>query len=142
MYDQDKGKRGRNPNWRQNLVMWKKGQSGNPNGRPKKLPKLDELLIQVLGEQAPDGTSGMLAILKTMRAEACKGDVTAAHLLIERAYGKVTQKIDLFDQRQRVAELFPKDIIDECENTEPGTFEQRQNGKADKSEFSSPNTES
>ncbi len=29
---------------------WKKGQSGNPAGRPKKLPELRELLANVLGD--------------------------------------------------------------------------------------------
>ena len=30
---------------------FKPGQSGNPNGRPKKLPELDKLLADVLGEE-------------------------------------------------------------------------------------------
>ena len=31
-----------------NLQPFKKGQSGNPNGRPKKLPEIDKLLADVL----------------------------------------------------------------------------------------------
>ena len=30
---------------------FKKGQTGNPNGRPRKLPELDKLLADVLGEE-------------------------------------------------------------------------------------------
>lgn len=78
---------------RENLKPFKKGQSGNPNGRPKKLPKLDELLADVLGEEK-DGVSAGEAILKALRAKATKGDVRAAELLLDRAYGKAKQQIE------------------------------------------------
>ena len=41
---------------------FKKGQSGNPNGRPKKIPELRELLANVLGDEK-DGKSAAEAIL-------------------------------------------------------------------------------
>lgn len=72
---------------------FKKGQSGNPNGRPKKLPQLDVLLDSVLGE-SKDGVTAAEAILKALRAKATKGDVRAAEMLLERAYGKPKQSID------------------------------------------------
>jgi len=73
---------------------FKKGQSGNPNGRPKKLPKLDELMAEVLGEEK-DGKTAAQAILSALRAKAAKGDVRAAELLLNRAYGKVSEKFEL-----------------------------------------------
>lgn len=73
---------------------WKKGQSGNPKGQPRKLPELKELLINVLGDEK-DGKSAAEAILMALRAKATKGDVRAAELLLDRAYGKPKQDIDI-----------------------------------------------
>ena len=77
----------------ENLKPFKKGQSGNPNGRPKKLPQLDKLLADVLGEEK-DGLTAAEAILKALRLKAAKGDIRAAELLLDRAYGKARQSID------------------------------------------------
>jgi hypothetical protein len=71
----------------------KKGETLNPNGRPRKLPELDKLLADVLGEEK-DGISAGEAILKALRAKATKGDVRAAEVLLDRAYGKARQTID------------------------------------------------
>ena len=69
---------------------FKKGESGNPNGRPRKLPALDKLMADVLGEEK-DGITAGEAILKALRAKATKGDVRAAEVLLDRAYGKPKQ---------------------------------------------------
>ena len=69
---------------------FKPGQSGNPNGRPKKLPELDKLLADVLGEEK-DGLTAAEAILKALRMKAAKGDIRAAEVLLDRAYGKAKQ---------------------------------------------------
>jgi hypothetical protein len=71
-------------------ILFKKGISGNPNGRPHKLPELDNLLAKVLGEEK-DGITAGEAILKALRAKATKGDVRAAEVLLDRAYGKGKQ---------------------------------------------------
>lgn len=73
---------------------WKKGVSGNPAGRPKKLPELRELLANVLGDEK-DGKTAAEAILMALRAKATKGDVRAAELLLDRAYGKAAMNIEL-----------------------------------------------
>lgn len=72
---------------------FKKGQTGNPNGRPRKLPALDKLMADVLGEEK-DGITAGEAILKALRAKATKGDVRAAEVLLDRAYGKAKQTMD------------------------------------------------
>jgi hypothetical protein len=72
---------------------FKKGQTGNPNGRPRKLPALDKLMADVLGEEK-DGITAGEAILKALRAKATKGDVRAAEVLLDRAYGKPKQTHD------------------------------------------------
>lgn len=72
---------------------WKKGESGNPKGRPK-LPDLKEALQNILGE-TKDGKTALDAIFMALRAKAAKGDVRAAELLMDRAYGKSKQTIDM-----------------------------------------------
>ncbi len=71
-----------------------KGKSGNPKGRPKKLPELDKLLADVLGEEK-DGITAADAILRKLRAMAAQGNIRAAEILLDRAYGKAKQQMDL-----------------------------------------------
>ena len=78
----------------ENLQPFKKGQSGNPNGRPKKLPELDKLLADVLGEEK-DGVTAADAILRKLRAMAAQGNIRAAEILLDRAYGKAKQSTDI-----------------------------------------------
>ena len=53
-----------------------KGVSGNPKGRPKKLPQIDVLLADVLGEEK-DGITAADAILRKLRAMAAGGNIRA-----------------------------------------------------------------
>ena len=71
-------------------------KSGNTKnvGRHKEIPELRELLGNVLGDSKDDKTAAE-AILMALRAKALKGDVRAAELLLDRAYGKVKQDMDL-----------------------------------------------
>jgi hypothetical protein len=87
----------------ENLKPFKKGESGNPNGRPKKLPELDKLLADVLGEEK-DGITAGEAILKALRAKASKGDVRAAEVLLDRAYGKAKQTMDVSVSKKNLPE--------------------------------------
>ena len=72
---------------------FKKGQTGNPNGRPKKLPELDDLLADILGgddEQKSDAQT----ILEEIVKKAKKGDLKAAEMILDRAYGKPLQRTE------------------------------------------------
>lgn len=75
-------------------TQFKKGVSGNPKGAVKKIPQLDVLLADVLGEEK-DGIEAAKAILMALRSKAVKGDVRAAEVLLDRAYGKATQSMVL-----------------------------------------------
>ena len=88
---------------------WKKGQSGNPAGRPKKLPELRELLANVLGDEK-DGKTAAEAILMALRAKATKGDVRAAELLLDRAYGKSAVSVDLTGEVNVNTVIRPKPV--------------------------------
>jgi len=71
-------------------------KSGNTKnvGRKKELPELHILLAEVLGEEK-DGIAAAKAILMALRAKATKGDVKAAELLFNRAYGKAQESIQI-----------------------------------------------
>jgi hypothetical protein len=75
-------------------TQFKKGVSGNPKGAVKKIPQLDILLADVLGEEK-DGIEAAKAILMALRSKAVKGDVRAAEVLLDRAYGKASQNLTL-----------------------------------------------
>jgi hypothetical protein len=72
-------------------TKFKKGESGNPSGRPPKLPELHVLLANVLGKEGKDGLTAAEEILNALHARAKKGDTRAAELLLDRAYGKPKQ---------------------------------------------------
>lgn len=71
---------------------FKKGTTGNPNGRPK-LPKLSDLMDKTLGEEK-DGITAAEVILKKLRQMAAAGNLKAAEILLDRGYGKPKQTID------------------------------------------------
>ena len=89
------------PNPIPNSKPFKKGESGNPNGRPKKLPELDKLLADVLGEEK-DGITAAEAILKALRAKATKGDIRAAEVLLDRGWGKAKQSMDITSDGKQI----------------------------------------
>lgn len=66
----------------------------NPAGRPKKLPELDDLLSELLGvdEDGAADSAGAMEILAALKKQAKRGNVRAAEILLERAYGKVPNK--------------------------------------------------
>lgn len=86
------------------VTQFKKGESGNPNGRPKKLPHLEGLLANVLGEEK-DGKTAAEAILMALRSKATRGDVRAAEVLLERAFGKVKQPIENSGETKQIIEF-------------------------------------
>lgn len=74
--------------------QFKPGQSGNPAGRPKKLPQLDKLLADVLGSIDADNSPAQ-KILEALAKKAEKGDTRAAEIILDRAYGKAKQSIQV-----------------------------------------------
>jgi len=82
-------------------TQFKKGQTGNPKGRPKVIPELRELMANVLSEEK-DGINAAEAILKSMRTKAIKGDVKAAEFIYGYAYGKASQSIDFTTKGEKL----------------------------------------
>ena len=90
------------------MKPFKKGQSGNPKGRPRKLPELDKLLEDVLGEEK-NGLTAAEAILQKLRQQAASGNIRAAEVLLDRAYGKARQDVDLKVSSDPITFILPKD---------------------------------
>ena len=67
---------------------WQPGQSGNPNGRPRKESSIRAAIAELLSE--PEGERDRLrALLESLYHRATKrGDTTAARLLLEYGFGR------------------------------------------------------
>lgn len=69
-----------------------KGKSGNPKGRPK-MPDIREAMTQLLADEK-NGKTALDAILMRLRQMAVDGNLKAAEMLLNRAYGQPKQQID------------------------------------------------
>jgi hypothetical protein len=65
----------------------------NKKGRPKKLPELDQLIIELLGERGKE--SRMREILCSLIELAVGGNLRAAEMILTRAYGKPKETVDI-----------------------------------------------
>ena len=65
--------------------LFKPGQSGNPNGRPRK-PTFTEVCREYLGDayDSKSDTTRMQMLVRTLFANALEGDTKAAKLILER----------------------------------------------------------
>ncbi|HXG84822.1 MAG TPA: DUF5681 domain-containing protein [Pyrinomonadaceae bacterium] len=75
---------------------FKKGETGNPNGRPK-LTRLTDALREQLAETNPDAPEETQAeqIARALISEAKTGNVQAIREIADRTEGKPMQKVDL-----------------------------------------------
>jgi hypothetical protein len=75
---------------------FKKGETGNPSGRPK-LTKLTEALREQLAEEMPSAPERTVAeaIARALIREAMSGNVQAAREIADRTEGKPKQSIDV-----------------------------------------------
>lgn len=103
-----------NPRYR-HLKPWKKGQSGNPSGKPKRGPLTDALALiadkktpEELLAKIPPGVAKVLGKKPTLAQilmfrlmyAAIAGDVGATRLIFERLEGKVPAEIHTADTGQ------------------------------------------
>jgi endonuclease III len=98
-----------------------KGQSGNPNGRPKRREVIDAMLAEL--KRKPHGqakTTNAELLAQTAVGQAISGDVTWAKLVMEYVYGKPVQPVDLevrayAEQVAAIIGVDPSEIIDLAE---------------------------
>lgn len=75
----------------------KGGQSRKGNGRPKKVPELDVLMAELLSKvqgKGPTRMNAAQALINKLFNEAMRGNVRAAEIILNRAYGKEKQTIE------------------------------------------------
>jgi hypothetical protein len=80
-----------------NLKSWKKGQSGNPLGKPKGTRNRSTIVKAWLDANATDGESDTVAdqLVRALIQKAAKGDVAAFRELFDSAFGKIKDDADL-----------------------------------------------
>ena len=81
-----------------NKHTFKKGESGNPGGRPKG-PDMRKMLTEFMQEEVPDVKTKekkkrIRMLLEAMFKHAISGNATYMVHLLERMYGKVPQHIE------------------------------------------------
>jgi len=88
---------------RENLRMWKPGQSGNPKGRPKKEICIPDIL-NTIGKEIPDNQilrnkfpqkTNLEIILQRVYHEALSGKPWAVQFIADRTEGKPRQPIEI-----------------------------------------------
>lgn len=70
---------------------WKKGQSGNPNGRRG---SLKDIIDKIGDEKDQEGLSKREKVMKKVWSMAMRGDMKAIQFLADRAEGKAKEYIE------------------------------------------------
>jgi hypothetical protein len=74
-------------------TKFKKGQSGNPKGRP---PIRDiKVVLQELLSQEKNGTQLIDGLMSVVVNKALKGDLKAVEMLLSYTFGKATQRTEI-----------------------------------------------
>lgn len=71
--------------------QWKKGQSGNPSGRPKGAPSLEAAIRNHLDGE--DGKEFIRGLVEVAVRKAMKGDHRFWNSILERLDGKVADRL-------------------------------------------------
>src|SRR5689334_14812184 len=81
-----------------NLIPWKPGQSGNPNGPQKGAPYFEAL--RLAREAGPEAIRKLIELMRTSKDERVVA--VACNSLIDRGYGK-PRNINPDEEREEVA---------------------------------------
>ena len=98
-----------------NLVkyQWKKGQSGNPKGRPKSGFALNEYITDLANVELEDKKTMLEAVVGKVYEEALDGNMTAINFLADRVLGKPSQSIGIKDVSDEPIKVFDIDGLDD-----------------------------
>jgi hypothetical protein len=109
--------KGNNPNIAEDgkSHRWKKGQSGNPSGRPKS-KTLSDAFKNKLEELVPDDLEGRTwaeLIAVALVRDAVRGNVQAAREIADRTEGRARQAIEFEDKT--MTQAFERMTMEELE---------------------------
>jgi hypothetical protein len=94
-----------------NLIPWQKGESGNPNGRPKGFKRLMEEALedfQILGQPVPGGRTVKEHLVQVQLAIAAQGNIQATLATQVTVDGKPGEEADDERNSRRVVfEIIP-----------------------------------
>ena len=93
--------------------QWKKGQSGNPNGRPKSGFALNEYITDLANVELEDKKTMLEAVVAKVYEEALDGNMTAINFLADRVLGKPSQSIGIKDVSDEPIKVFDIDGLDD-----------------------------
>ena len=93
--------------------QWKKGQSGNPNGRPKSGFALNEYITDLANVELEDKKTMLEAVVGKVYEEALDGNMTAINFLADRVLGKPSQQIGIKDVSDEPIKVFDIDGLDD-----------------------------
>ena len=93
--------------------QWKKGQSGNPKGRPKSGFALNEYITDLANVELEDKKTMLEAVVAKVYEEALDGNMTAINFLADRVLGKPSQSIGIKDISDEPIKVFDIDGLDD-----------------------------
>ena len=93
--------------------QWKKGQSGNPNGRPKSGFALNEYITDLANVELEDKKTMLEAVVGKVYEEALDGNMSAINFLADRVLGKPSQSIGIKDVSDEPIKVFDIDGLDD-----------------------------
>ena len=73
---------------------WAKGQSGNPNGRPRKAHSMTEAIARLLDAKGKDGVLVRDAVAAKLTEMALGGDIVALKYVCDRLDGHPAQALE------------------------------------------------
>ncbi len=105
-------------------MTWKKGQSGNPNGRAK--DKIWGDAIRIAVNEADEGGGGkkLRVLAEKLIHKALEGDITAIKEIGDRLDGKAAQSVDMSVGTTSYVALMPEKV------TTPEEWQERHAPKA------------
>jgi len=74
---------------------WKKGQSGNPKGRPKKPYCIADILSAISKEVSEGNVTKLESLLREVYNHALKGELWAVHFIADRLEGKPKAALEI-----------------------------------------------
>lgn len=93
--------------------QWKKGQSGNPKGRPKSGFALNEYITDLANVELEDKKTMLEAVVAKVYEEALDGNMTAINFLADRILGKPSQSIGIKDVSDEPIKVFDIDGLED-----------------------------